>query len=43
MSVRMQHSTVNNLFKATVLKVTQEIVEICLEYRRKAYIKPCNF
>ena len=35
MTVNMQLSTVNNIFKATVLKATQEIVEYYLEYRRK--------
>ena len=39
----MQLSTVNNIFKTTVLKATQEIVEYYLEYERKTYIKPCNF
>ena len=43
MTVNMQLSTVNNIFKATVLKATQEIVEYYLEYRRETYIKPCNF
>ena len=43
MAVSIQLSTVNNIFKATVLKATQEIVEYCLEYRRKTYVKPCNF
>ena len=35
MTVNMHLSTVNNIFKATVLKATQEIVEYYLEYRRK--------
>ena len=35
MTVNMQLSTINNIFKATVLKATQEIVEYYLEYRRK--------
>ena len=35
MTVNMQLSTVNNIFNATVLKATQEIVEYYLEYRRK--------
>ena len=39
----MQLSTVNNIFKTTVLKATQEIVEYYLEYERKTYIKPCDF
>ena len=39
----MQLSTVNNVFKTTVLKATQEIVEYYLEYERKTYIKPCDF
>ena len=43
MAVSIQLSTVNNIFKATILKETQEILEYYLEYRRKTYIKPCNF
>ena len=43
MAVSIQLSTMNNIFKAAVLKPTQEIVEYYLEYRRKTYIKPCNF
>ena len=43
MAVSIQLSTVNFIFKATVLKATQEIVEYYLEYRRKTYIKPFNF
>ena len=43
MAVNIQLSTVNSISKATVLKATQEIVEYYLEYRRKTYIKPCNF
>ena len=43
MAVNIQLSTVNNVFKATVLKATQDIVEYYLEYRRKTYIKLCNF
>ena len=43
MAESIQHSTVNNIFKATVLKATQEIVEYYLEYRRKTYLKPSNF
>ena len=35
MAVSMQLSTVNNIFKATVLKATQEFVECYPEYRRK--------
>ena len=35
MVVSIQHSTENNIFKATVLKAIQEIVEYYLEYRRK--------
>ena len=43
MAVSTQLSTVNNIFKVTVLKATQEIVEYYLEeYRGKTYIKPCN-
>ena len=37
MTVSMQLSTVNNIFKATVLKATQEIREYYLESRRKTY------
>ena len=44
MAVSIQFTTVNNIFKATVLKPTQEIVEYYLEYKKKkTYIKPCNF
>ena len=43
MAVSMQLSTVNNIFKTTVSRATQKIVEYYLEYRRKTYIKPCNF
>ena len=43
MTVSIQLSTVINIFKSTVLKATQEIVEYYLEYRRENYIKPCNF
>ena len=43
MAVRIELSTGNNISKATVLKATQEIVEYYIEYRRKTYIKPCNF
>ena len=43
MAVSIQLSTVNNIFKGTVLKGTQEIVEYYLEYRRKTYIKPCHY
>ena len=43
MTVSIQLSTVINIFKSTVLKATQEIVEYYLEYRRETYIKPCNF
>ena len=43
MAVNIQLSTVNNIFIATVLKATQEIVEYYLEYGIKTYIKPCNF
>ena len=43
MAVSIQLSTVKSIFKATVLKATQEIEEYYLEYRRKAYIKPFNF
>ena len=42
MAVSIQLSYVNNIFKATVLK-EEEIVEYYHEYRRKTYIKPCNF
>ena len=42
MAISIQLSAVNNIFKATVLKATQ-IVEYYLKYRRKTYIKPCNF
>ena len=42
MAVSAQLSTVNNIFKVTVLKATQEIVGYYLEYRGKTYIKPCN-
>ena len=38
MVVSIQLSTVNNNFKANVLKATQEIVEYYLEYRRKTII-----
>ena len=38
MAVSIQLSTVNNVFKATVSKATQDIVEYYLEYRRKTYI-----
>ena len=38
MAVSIQLSIVNNIFKATVLITRQEIVEYCLEYRRKTYI-----
>ena len=31
----MQLSTVNDIFKATFLKATQEIAEYYLEYRKK--------
>ena len=37
MAVSIQLSYVNNIFKATVLKATQEIVEYYHEYRRKTY------
>ena len=37
MTVSMQLSAANNIFKATVLKVTQEIKEYYLESRRKTY------
>ena len=43
MAVSIEHSAVNNIFKATVLNATQEIVEYYLKYRRKTYITPCNF
>ena len=43
MAASIQLSTVNNIFKATALKATQEIVKFYLEYRRKTYIRPCNF
>ena len=43
MAVSIQLSAVNNIFKATILKATQEIVEYCLQYRRKSYRKPFNF
>ena len=43
MAVSIELSTGNNISKATVLKAIEEIVEYYLEYRRKAYIKPCNF
>ena len=43
MTVSIQLSTVINIFKPTVLKATQEIVEYYLEYRRETSIKPCNF
>ena len=43
MAVSIQLSTVNNIFKATVLKAAQEIVEYYLEYRSKTYRKTCNF
>ena len=42
-AVSIPLSSVNNIFKATVLKATQEIEEYYLEYRRKTYIKSCNF
>ena len=38
MVVSIQLSTVNNNFKATVLKAIQEIVEYYLEYGRKTII-----
>ena len=38
MAVSIQLSIVNNIFKATVLKARQEIVEYYLEYRRKTYL-----
>ena len=41
MAVSIQLSAVKNIFKATVLKATQ-IVDY-LKYRRKTYIKPCDF
>ena len=37
MTVSMQLSAANNIFKATVLKVAQEIREYYLESRRKTY------
>ena len=40
--VSIQLSTVNNIFKATVLQATQEIVKYYLEYRKKTYIKAGN-
>ena len=45
MAVSIQLSIVNNIFKATILKARQEIVEYYLEYRRKTYInfQTCNF
>ena len=43
MAVSIQLSSVNNIFKATLLKATQEIVEYYLEYKKKTYIKPFNF
>ena len=43
MAVSIQLSTLNNIFKATVLKATQDIVEYSLEYRRNTYIKLYNF
>ena len=42
MAVSIQLSTVNNIFKAVILKATQEIVEYYLEYRRKTFIRPYN-
>ena len=35
MAVSIQLSTVNNIFKATVLKATQEIVEYILNIEEK--------
>ena len=43
MAVSIKRSTVNNIFKATILIATQKIVEYYLEYRRKNYTKPCDF
>ena len=43
MAVSIKLSTVDSIFKETVYKATQEIVEYNLEYRRKSYIKPCTF
>ena len=42
MAVSIQLSTVNNIFKASILKAMQKTAEYYLEYRRKTYIKPCN-
>ena len=42
MAVSIQLSTVNNIFKATVLKARQKIVKYYLECRR-TYIKFYNF
>ena len=35
MVVSIQLSSENNIFKATILKAAQEVVEYYLEYRRK--------
>ena len=43
MVVSTQLSTVNNVFKSTVLKATQDIVAYYLEYKIKTFVKPCNF
>ena len=43
MAVSIKRSTVNNIFKATILIATQKIVEYYLEYRRKNIQNPAIF